>query len=164
VATKEREKKTEKQAAEQKGEHVGTEHEQAGVARMQHLALHAPIHKIGALPRPLVEPVEIVNRDEVKPDRARRRNGMPPSGHQRQHHVQLVNRNQPIHEADETQEKEVQRRDIQLAGDNWGMLGEDHCFVNEGYQTKYITNPYLWQMRGEVAGRHSFVCSRVHGN
>src|SRR5215510_7356814 len=96
------------QAAEQKGEHVGTQHEESGVARMQHRPLHAPIHKIGALARPLVEPVEIVNRNKVKPDRPRGRNRMPPSGDKRQHHMQLVNTNQPIHPAHKAQEKEVE--------------------------------------------------------
>src|SRR4029077_11493140 len=104
---------------------------QTRVARLQHGTLQTPVDEVGAFAGPLVEPIEVVDRDEVKPDRPRGRNRMLPSGNERQNYMQLVDANEPINAADERQQKQMQRRYEQLARNNLGMVREHDGFINE---------------------------------
>ena len=71
----------------------------------------AAVHETRHLLRPLVNPVEAVDRNEMEPTARAGLIGYVPAGHCLQHDVKSINANQPIDQADEIHEKQIQRRD-----------------------------------------------------
>src|SRR4030095_6143903 len=100
----------------------------------------------------------------MEPDRTRGRNGMTPSWNERQNYMQPVNAHEPIDEADERQQKQMQRGDEQLSrGDLW-VTGDHDRFIDERCDAKQIADPYLGQVLREGAGSAGFGCLWIHGN
>jgi len=84
---------------------------------------------------------------------------MLPAWNQCQNDMQFVNTNQPIYEADEAEEDQMERRDEQLhlACGKFRASRKNDRFVNESCNGQEIADPNVRQMPRQLVGGQNFV-------
>ena len=96
--------------AEHKKHSKGHEHSEPSSAGPHQRSSQAAIHKPGQFPRPLENPVEAEEWYKVKPGGPKRLDGISASRSLHHDNMDFIDANQPIYEADEIREKQVQGR------------------------------------------------------
>src|SRR6266478_1813739 len=119
----------------------GGEDRKSGSVRPHQRRWQTRVHEPGQLARPLEDPIQPVERNQMKPGRAQRLHGISACCRERENDMKFVDANHPINQTDEICEKQIQRRDQQRFFGKLGVQRDSDDFRNQRGHAKKIADP-----------------------
>src|SRR5213594_2100905 len=113
----------------------------AGSLRLHQRRRHAAIHKTGQFPRPLENPVQTVDRNQMKPGCAKRLDGISASRRLHEHDMKFIDADKPVNETDKIGKEKIERRHEEWFLKEFRMpRGGDH-FGDQRRHAEKVTHP-----------------------
>src|SRR5712691_128777 len=103
--------------------------------------VHTAIHEIGQCLRPLENPIQAINRNQMEPGRVQRPDRIGAGCRCRKDNVEFINTHEPVNEADEIRKKQVQRRREQLPLGEFWMQGDRDDLREERRNPEKVSDP-----------------------
>src|SRR5882672_10612974 len=119
----------------------GGEDRKSGSVRPHQRRWQTRVHESGQLARPLEDPIQPIERNQMKPGRPQRLHGISACCRARENDMEFVDANHPINQTDEICEKQIQRRDQQRFFGKLRVQYDSDDFGNQRGHAKKVADP-----------------------